>query len=100
MRTMWSAADFVYPDSPSGPPLLRCKKARTAPGFPPNPHFDRCVLQRSLRVALLTATVKFLHVEPASTAEVAHQKFTSVYFRPRSPSDHDRSHVRHNEISP
>ena len=23
MRTMWSAADFVYPDSPSGPPLLR-----------------------------------------------------------------------------
>ena len=43
MRTMWSAADFVYPDSPSGPPLLRCKKARTAPGFPPNLHFDRCV---------------------------------------------------------
>jgi hypothetical protein len=36
---MWSAADFVYPDSPSGPPLLRCKKGKDSAWLPAKPSF-------------------------------------------------------------
>jgi hypothetical protein len=100
MRTMWSAADFVYPTLRRG--RRYCGVKRQGQRLTSRQTFisigafcrDLCGSR------FLTATVKFLHAEPATTAEVAHQKFTSVYFRPRSPSDHDRSHVRHNEISP